>query len=149
MASPPGWHSLGFQALLGLPEISVPASFSWLGLTFSVWDGITITQGMGAAFHRVDVNLESSLLPSLLHPCVAPRTFPARTAEPGPALLTTEPAESLSSSTNSWENRTKLPALHFHSPIRFPPPVLRGKGSEEMPAAAGHAEQTQGVCLKH
>lgn len=52
MASPPCWLSLGFHALPGPAEISVPASLSWLGLTFSMWDGITITQGMGTAFHK-------------------------------------------------------------------------------------------------
>lgn len=50
--------------------------------------------------------------------------------------------------SSSW-HPAQLSASNLHSPIRFPPPICTGKGREEMPDAAGQAEQIPCVCLKH
>lgn len=110
---------------------------------------------------------ETPSLPPPLHSvcrCMAPTPFAARNAhaEAGSALLTGDITcrNSPGSGTrNTLLGKTKvnsnskcpmqLSARQLHSPIRFPPPICTGKDGEEMPDAAGHAEQIRCVCLKH
>lgn len=47
------------------------------------------------------------------------------------------------------QHPVQLSARDLHLPIRFPPPICMENDEEEMPDAAGHAEQTRCVCLKH
>lgn len=106
-------------------------------------------------------------MPPLLHSVCwrgAPTPLAARTAraEAGSAPLTgdTTCRNSLGSTTrtvlpgktkansSSW-HAVQVSASNLHSPIRFPSPICTAKGREEMPDAAGQAEQIPCVCLKH